>query len=132
MSIIVLLVMVTCIFLGVILWNTPEQIYSNWFDDNPSVAIKWTILYITLISFIAYCIRALTKVMFSSFHLARDCEERYTLTYFYLSLLKDTKVDEQDRQLIMQSLFSRAETGLLKDDSSPTMPNDALSKIITK
>lgn len=32
----------------------------------------------------------------------------------------------------MQSLFSRAETGLLKDDSSPTMPNDAISKIISK
>jgi hypothetical protein len=70
------------------------------------------------------------KVMFSSFHLARDCEERHTLTYFYLSLLKDSKVDDKDRQLIMQSLFSRAETSLLKEDSSPTMPNDMTSKFI--
>ena len=70
--------------------------------------------------------------MFSSFHLARDCEERHTLTYFYLSLLKDSNVDENERQLIMQSLFSRAETGLLKDDSSPTMPSDAIGKIISK
>ncbi len=131
-AIIVLLVLLVSWSLGEILWKTPEQLYSSWFGNDKSAAIRWSIVYVTLISFIAYCIRALTKVMFSSFHLARDCEERYTLTYFYLSLLKDSKVDDKDRQLIMQSLFSRAETGLLKDDSSPTMPSDAISKIITK
>ena len=70
--------------------------------------------------------------MLSSFHLARDAEERHTLTFFYLALLKDTEVKDKDRELILQSLFSRADTGLLKEDSSPTMPNDILSKIITK
>lgn len=119
----------TCIFLGKILWNTPEQIFSSWFGEDYGKAIRWSIIYVTLISFIAFCLRAILKVMFSSFHLARDCEERHTLTYFYLSLLKDSNVDEKDRQLIMQSLFSRAETGLLKDDSSPSMPNDIVGKI---
>ncbi|AQG80403.1 DUF6161 domain-containing protein [Spirosoma montaniterrae] len=132
LGIMVVLVFGTCWSLGQILWSTPEQIYSSWFGDDKSAAIRWSIIYVTLISFIAFCIRALTKVMFSSFHLARDCEERYTLTYFYLSLLKDSQVDEKDRQLIMQSLFSRAETGLLKDDSSPTMPNDMISKVMSK
>jgi hypothetical protein len=130
--IIVVLVLVTCWSLAEILWTAPNQIYVSWFGEDKSAAIRWSIIYITLISFIGFCIKSLTKVMFSSFHLARDCEERHTLTYFYLALLKDGKVDEKDRQLIMQSLFSRAETGLLKDDSSPTMPNDAISKIISK
>jgi hypothetical protein len=80
----------------------------------------------------AFAIRAVTKVMFSSFHLARDCEERHTLTYFYLSLLKESTVDKEDKKLIMQALFSRAETGLLKDDSSPTMPNDIIGKFMNK
>lgn len=80
----------------------------------------------------AFAIRAVTKVMFSSFHLARDCEERHTLTYFYLSLLKDSKVDTEDKKLIMQALFSRAETGLLKDDGAPTMPNDFIGKFMNK
>lgn len=131
MSIIIVLVGLTSWSLGKILWSTPEQLYSSWFQGDKSAAIRWSIVYITLISFIAYCIRALTKVMFSSFHLARDCEERHTLRYFYLSLLKEAKVDEKDRQLIMQSLFSRAETGLLKDDSSPTMPSDSIGKIFS-
>lgn len=127
----VVLIFITAWSLGQILWNTPEQIYSSFFNGDKSAAIRWSIVYVTIISLVAFCIRAVTKVMFSSFHLARDCEERYTLTYFYLALLKDNSVDEKDRQLIMQSLFSRAETGLLKDDSSPTMPND-ISKFMQR
>ena len=69
--------------------------------------------------------------MFSSYHLARDAEERHTLTFFYLALLKDSAVDDEDKKLIMQSLFSRTDTGLLKEDSGPTMPND-ISKFIGK
>lgn len=130
--IILVLVGITCWSLAEILWTAPDQIYESWFSDDKSAAIRWSIIYLTLISFIAYAIRALSKFMFSSFHLARDCEERYTLTYFYLSLLKDSNVDEKDRQLIMQSLFSRAETGLLKDDSSPTMPSDAIGRFFSK
>ncbi|GAA4945990.1 hypothetical protein GCM10023314_19080 [Algibacter agarivorans] len=118
--------------LGELLWKVPEEIYTSFFADDKSAAIRWSIIYITFISFMAFCIKAITKVMFSSFHLARDSEERNTLTYFYLSLLNDSKVEKEDRQLIMQSLFSRADTGLLKDDSGPTMPNDFISKIINK
>lgn len=131
-GVIIILVVLTCWSLAEILWAAPEQIYESWFQKDKSAAIRWSVVYVTLISFIAYVIRALTKFMFSSFHLARDNEERHTLTYFYLSLLKDSKVDEQDRQLIMQSLFSRAETGLLKDDSSPTMPSESIGKILSK
>lgn len=81
--------------LGQLLWLAPEQIFTSWFEEDKSAAIRWSIIYVTLISFIAFCVRAITKVMFSSFHLSRDCEERYTLTYFYLSLLKDSKIDEK-------------------------------------
>jgi len=51
------------------------------------------------------------KAMFSSFHLARDAEEREHLTFVYLALINDSKIEKEDRQLIMQSLFSRADTG---------------------
>ena len=115
--------------LGEILWSTPEQIYTSFFEGDKSAAIRWSIVYVTFISFMAFCVKAISKVMFSSFHLARDCEERYTLTYFYLSLSKDSTIDIEEKKLIMQSLFSRADTGLLKEDSSPAMPNDLTGKI---
>ena len=88
-------------------------------------AIKWSIILISFISFMAYGVKLLAKASFSALHLARDAEEREHLTYLYLSLRKDGNVEDEDRQLILQSLFSRADTGLLKEDSSPSMPGSA-------
>jgi hypothetical protein len=125
---------ISSIFLALILFISPEWIFDSVFSENKSAIIRWSLVFITLISLIAFGIRAITKVMFSSFHLARDAEERHTLTFFYLSLLqeRDSKINDEDRKLILQSLFSRAETGLLKDDSGPTMPNDFIGKIMNK
>ena len=122
MYILIGLTFFSALFLGLVLWNSPDSILASWFNNDKSAAIRWSLVFITLLSLIAYGIRAVSKVMFSSFHLARDCEERYTLTYFYLALMKDSNVDPKDSNLIMQSLFSRSNTGLLKEDSSPTMP----------
>lgn len=122
------LVVFVCVSLYFLLWLTPDGILLSFIEDKAK-AIKWSIVYITFISFLAYGIRTVNKVVFSSFHLARDAEEREQLTYLYLSLLNDKAVDEKDRNLVLQSLFSRADTGLLKDDSAPTMPSDITSKI---
>lgn len=123
---------ISVIFLGFIVVVSPSWIFESVFKGNSIAIVRWSILFITLISLIAFSVKALTKYMFSSYHLARDAEERHTLTFFYLSLLKDTEVKDEDRNLILQSLFSRVETGLLKDDSSPTMPSETISKIFTK
>ncbi|AXT19252.1 hypothetical protein D7030_13480 [Flavobacteriaceae bacterium AU392] len=131
-TIILWLVSLSAIFLSVLLFTSPDWIFQNVFNGNTTAIVRWSLVFITLISLLAYAIRALTKVMFSSFHLARDAEERHTLTFFYLALLNDTTVSDDDRKLILQSLFSRVDTGLLKEDSGPTMPNDFLSKIINK
>lgn len=120
-----------CITLYLLLWLTPEGMLLS-FKGDQYLAIKWSLIYVTFLSFLAYGIRALNKVAFSSFHLARDAEEREQLTYVYLSLIKESAVDEKEKSLIMQSLFSRADTGLLKDVSSPTMPNDITGKIFGK
>lgn len=122
------LVAFACVTLYLLLWLTPDGMLLSFIKGQAS-AIKWSIIYVTFISFLAFGIRALNKVAFSSFHLARDAEEREQLTYVYLSLIKDSAVDEKEKSLIMQSLFSRADTGLLKGDSGPAMPNDISKKI---
>lgn len=131
-TILLWLVGISAVFLSVILMLSPDWIFKNVFKGNATAIIRWSIVFITLISLVAYAIRALTKVMFSSYHLARDAEERHTLTFFYLALLKDSTVGDEDRKLILQSLFSRVDTGLLKDESGPTMPNDVIGKILGK
>jgi ABC-type multidrug transport system fused ATPase/permease subunit len=131
-SILISIVVITAIFLGLILTISPDWIFIHVFDGNSTAIIRWSLVFITLLTLIAFAIKAMTKYMFSSYHLARDAEERHTLTFFYLALLKDTEVKDDDRKLILQSLFSRVETGLLKEDSSPTMPNDIVSKLLNK
>lgn len=126
------LVGIACFLLYQILWQAPEEIYASFFAKDKSAAIRWSIIFIALLSFLAFAIRSVAKVMFSSFHLSRDAQERYTLTYFYLSLLKDASLEKDDRKLVLQSLFSRSDTGLLKEDSGPTMPTDHITKVTSK
>lgn len=125
------LVLFGCISLYFLLWLTPDGMLLSFITGTAS-AIKWSIVYVTFISFIAFGIKSLSKVVFSSFHLARDAEEREQLTFVYLAMIKDASVDDKDKSLIIQALFSRADTGLLKDDSSPTMPGGLIEKIIQK
>ena len=68
----------------------------------------------------------------SSYHLARDAKEREQLTYFYLSLINEKAVTDSERELVITSLFSRSDTGLLKGDSSPEIPTINLGDIISK
>ncbi|WP_291148686.1 DUF6161 domain-containing protein [Flavobacterium sp. UBA7680] len=118
----IILVIIGASMLFLLLWLTPEDMLESIFSKEPVRAIRWSIIFITFISFLFFGIQAVKKAMFSSFHLARDAEEREKLTVFYLSLIKDSTITQEDRSLILQSLFSRADTGMLKDDGNPTMP----------
>jgi hypothetical protein len=125
-----------CIVAGVLLliWilnSISGGALQSVFGDTSS-AIKWSIALITLISFLAYAIRVFSKLTFSSFHLVRDAEEREQLTYVYLALQKEKGIDQTERHLIMQSLFSRADSGLLRDEASPTMPGNIVDQVIKK
>jgi hypothetical protein len=110
------------LILTVILLLLTNGRLENLFKSTGS-AIKWSVILITIISFLAYAVKVFSKLAFSSYHLVRDAEEREQLTYVYLALKKEKGVDETERHLIMQSLFSRADSGLLKDDGGPTMPS---------
>lgn len=103
--------------------------FEKMFKDT-GTSIKWSIVFITLITFLAFLIRTFTKLTFSSFHLARDAQERKQLTYVYLALKENKAVSDIDRNIVLQSIFSRADTGLLKEDSSPTMPSTIIEKVV--
>jgi hypothetical protein len=117
--------LVASTFLFVLLISLGNGFFDEAFK-NTLIGIKWSIILVTIVSLLAFTIKILSKMTFSSFHLSRDAEEREQLTHFYLALKKDTTIEPEERQLILQSLFSRADTGLLKDDSSPTMPTTSI------
>jgi hypothetical protein len=118
---------IASVLLFILLMSLGTEFFETAFNDKIK-GIKWSIILITIVSLLAFTIKILSKLTFSSFHLSRDAEEREQLTHFYLALKKDTAIEPEERQLILQSLFSRADTGLLKDDSSPTMPTSIIEK----
>ena len=103
---------------------------SHWFEIFKNSAI------ITVITSVAvYILRLFVKMTVSSYHLARDAKERNNLTYFYLALIENKAVTEKERAIVLNSLFSRADTGLLKGDSTPAMsgnPADLISGLANK
>ena len=109
--------------------TTPLETWDMFSREKKGAAIRWSIVLLALVGFIAYAIRAATRAMFSAFHLARDSGERALLAQFYLGLINKGALDPSDRAIVMQSLFSRSDTGLLKDDGSPTMAGDLVAKI---
>ncbi len=68
-----------------------------------------------------YLLRIFVKMILSSYHIATDAEERKTLAYLYLALLKENKIDSKQASIVYSALFSRTDTGLLKGDSSPSI-----------
>lgn len=113
-----------------LLWFTPEGLLDSLFGGDKTKAIRWSFVFVVFISIFFVVIRALLKYMFSNFHLARDAEEREKLTYLFISLRNNSEVSEEEKKIVFQALFSRSDTGLLKEDSSPTMPG--VTSIIDK
>ena len=92
--------------------------------------LQGIVLFGSILAGYAFLIRVLARLSFSSYHLMRDCEEREQLTYLYLALVKDGELSEESLGIVLQSLFSRSETGLLSSDSSPVMPLGGLTDVL--
>lgn len=119
------------IVLGCLIFSlSTEQISKH--IQNPSISIRWSILSLLSIAIIVFLVRTFTKLTMSSYHLYRDAQERKQLTYLYLTLKNEAEIPDADRHIILQSLFSRSDTGLLKEDSGPTMPVSMLDKFNSK
>ncbi len=90
--------------------------------------VKGLIMFALAVSVSVFAIRFFFKMSISAYHLSRDAKERAQLAFFYLALTKEAKVTLRERQIILQSLFSRADTGLLKAEglSMPTGTVDAI------
>ena len=124
-----LLVTVATITGLVFLWWTKPDLFSN--DSHWMDVFRNTAIITTMVSFAVYILRLFVKLAISSFHLSRDAKERNKLSYFYLALTAQGVVDEKERSIVLSALFSRADTGLLKGDSTPTMPT-SVTEIVSK
>jgi Family of unknown function (DUF6161) len=115
--------LVSSVLLGIVYFR---EFYISWLTGHEIAVnvntIQGVVIFGSLLAVYAFLVRTLSRLTFSSFHLMRDAEERELLTFLYLSLSKDREISESSREIVLQALFSRSETGLLGSESGPTMP----------
>jgi len=76
--------------------------------------------------------RLSAKIFISNLHLRTDADERVTMIQTYLALLREGSGPKDDeRQLILQTLFRPSTTGFIKEDG-PAGFYEAISKTISK
>lgn len=112
-----------------------HDFFTTWLEGHQTEiklnTLQGVILFGSIGAVYAYLLRVLSRLTFSSYHLMRDAQEREQLTYLYLSLSKDNPEVQESRELILQALFCRSETGLLGQEHGPTMPGvgDAIKAV---
>lgn len=84
---------------------------------NGDLPIYSSIIILAMICLIIYVLRIMIKITMSSKHLSEEYKQKYILAYFYLSLINDGKIEEKVGQTILTLLFSKADTGLIKNDN---------------
>ncbi|HCE3621588.1 TPA: hypothetical protein NG652_004578 [Vibrio parahaemolyticus] len=115
--------LVLCSLMGIVYFY---DFFSSWLLGQKLKvelsSLHGALIFASILTVYAFLIKTLSKLTFSSFHLMRDAEEREQLTYLYLSLNQNSQLDSSSRDIVLQALFSRTDTGLLAGDSSPSMP----------
>ncbi|OZV23457.1 DUF6161 domain-containing protein [Streptococcus sobrinus] len=72
---------------------------------------------VAIISFFIYIIRILVKLSMSNNHLAIEYEQKAAMTRFFQALTYDGEsINENERLIIINSLFNKVDTGLVKTD----------------
>ena len=90
-----------------------------------------SIILLAMISLVVYILRIFIKMAISYKHLMEEYKQKYSLTYFYLSLVNNGSIkDEKSQNIILTSLFTKADTGLIKNDNSNELDKTLLSLLI--
>lgn len=97
---------------------------------SKDVPVYSSIILLAIISLVIYVLRIFIKMATSSKHLMEEYKQKYTLTYFYLSLVNNGNIDdEKAKNIILTSLFTKVDTGLLKNDNSSDNAITILSQL---
>lgn len=86
-----------------------------------------------LTSFGVWIVKILSNLYMSHLHLATDAQERRTMMHTYLALIRKGQGPKDDeRQLILQTLFRPSSSDMVKNDTGPASMVDMLNRISIK
>jgi len=96
-------------------------------DGKPET---WRVAVLALVGALGvWAVRLIVRMFLSHSHLGTDAAERVTMVKTYLALLESEKLpSDDDRKLILQSLFRPAADGIVKDEGLPNPLLEALTR----
>lgn len=134
-----------------------HRIKSIWFGIAlviSVIAVIWSIIYFSsaslnkpfneilisklittaiITTFGIWTTKVLANIFMSHLHLATDAQERRTMIHTYLALVRKGQGPKEDeRHLILQTLFRPSSTDMVKSDEGPSAMTDFLSKLSAK
>ena len=98
--------------------------------EKPHTYLMLAGIGVVVSTIVFWVARILTRLFLSEHHLAIDAEERAVMTETYLALTAEGQATEQERALVLASLFRPTADGIVRDDAAPDFsPSTILSKI---
>jgi len=76
---------------------------------------------IALISLLIYILRTVINIAVSSRHVSIEYAQKAALTGYYLSMIRDGKISDTEKQYVFPALFAKIDTGLSKSKSDSDM-----------
>ena len=92
-----------------------------------------TFLFVGILSLALYVLRVFVKITLSNKHLQLECEQKAVLTRFYQALVYEGQnINENERLIIFNTLFSKTESGLIKLSDTPNDIENIIFSILSK
>lgn len=106
--------------------NVP--ISAKWYEVPFSVSILFAVSSVVAV----WVGRLIAKQYLSERHLMQDASERSALIKTFASMIKGEQISSEQIGVVLSTIFRSASTGLLSGDASPTLPSDAVAKLVEK
>ncbi|MBI4385042.1 MAG: hypothetical protein HY579_13545 [Nitrospinae bacterium] len=101
--------------LGFLAWKGLET--DKTLSEMPFLHIFWVVAAASIFVWVG---RVLVRLLLSHKHLEIDADERRVMILTYLAMLREGRAPtEDDRKLILASIFRPSATGIVKDDAMP-------------
>ncbi|ESZ86342.1 MAG: hypothetical protein Q27BB25_14750 [Blastomonas sp. CACIA14H2] len=120
---------------GLAVWVLLSTLFAGWLFGTMTSAtgatglrLSWpyeatmiaasTLIYSTIY---LWTLRLIIRTMMAENHLAIDAKARSSMAHTYLALIKQGAADNEDRAIVLGSLFRPVTDGLVRDDAMPVI-----------
>lgn len=104
----------------------------HFFSDD-KISYWKVAIFVFLGTLFFWVMRVIVKLMLSNIHLEGDAHEREVMCQTYLALLRDkTGLEENDKKLILTTLFRPSSSGIMGEDGIAPGLYDVMTKIASR